>query len=85
MNTDQLGMQWLEPLILHAFEEYRAQQVQIETMLEEGVVLRFLFFQKCDVQRDAVFFESCFIDDPENGKRPTRPVPNRGPDEHLEE
>jgi hypothetical protein len=85
MKTDQLGMQWLEPLILQAFEEYRSQQVQIETMLEEGIVLRFLFFEKCDVQRDAVLFESCFMDDPENGKWPSRPVPNPGPDDDLEE
>jgi hypothetical protein len=68
MRTDQLGMQWLEPLLLRAFEEYRAQQVQIETMLEEGVVLAFLFFDDTDGQREAALFQSCFADDPKSEK-----------------
>ncbi len=66
MRTDQLGMQWLEPLLLQATEEYRAQQVQIETMLAEGVVLSLLFFNHTDGQRDAALFQSCSVDEPES-------------------
>ena len=65
MRTDQLGMQWLEPLLLQATEEYRAQQVQIETMLAEGVVLSLLFFNQTEGQREAALFQRCLVDDPE--------------------
>lgn len=68
MRTDQLAMPWLEPLLLQTFEEYRAQQVQIETMLEEGVVLAFLFFDKTDAQREEALFQGCFMDDPKSEK-----------------
>jgi hypothetical protein len=84
MRAHQLGMEWLEPLLLQAFEEYRAQQVQIETMLEEGVVLAILFFNYTDAQREAALFQSCFVDDTESEKLSCRSARNLRPDEDLE-
>jgi hypothetical protein len=85
MRADQLGMRWLEPLLLQAFEEYRAQQVQIETMLEEGVVLAFLFFDGTDAQREAALFQSCFADDEQSKKLSYRSARNFRSGEDLEE
>jgi hypothetical protein len=85
MGTDQLGMQWLEPLLQQAYEEYRAQQVQIETMLEEGVVLAFLFFDDTYGQRETALFQSCFADQPKSEKLSYRSLSNLQPDEDLED
>lgn len=85
MRADQLGMQWLEPLLLQTFEEYRAQQVQIETMLEEGVVLSLLFFDTTDAQREQALFQGCFMDDPKSEKLSYGSARNLRPDEDLEE